>query len=823
MTALRLALRSLARARTFTAASVATIALAVAAACSVFALVNAVLLRPLPYQDPDRLAGMWHTMPGLDIGLAKQSLGTYVLYREQAHSFEQTALFVSLAATLAFPNATPERVRAGWVTPTVFDVLGVRPLIGRTLTDSDAMHGAPDVAVISERLWRAHYAADPHILGRTVNVDGRAYTIVGVMPASFAFPEAGTPVWRPLDATHPPYFGSFGYDGIGRLRPGVTPEAAQRELARILPRAVERFPEQRPGVSTKLVLDRARMAPVIHPMRDDVIAGFDRVVWLIAGVVAMLVVVAFSNTASLSLVRSEARHREMAVRRALGASTATIWRDLLIESGVVSAVGAVAGLIAAIVAVSLLVRAAPIAVPRLIEVRIDAPVFVLTALLMLLFASASALIGVLRVHPRDMVPVLRDSARTIAGGRSARRLRAAFVGVEVAMSLALLAGAGVLGRSILRLRDVAPGFDASNVFTFWTFLPGTSYRSADDVARFYRQTLERFRRLPGVVSADVTAKLPLEVEGSPYRATIWGDDGSSIATSMPPVVQATTTSPGYFATMRIPFIAGRTYDEENVRRGAFEAVASRGYVNQVWHDPTGRSGVGKRVRPNVNVPWFTIVGVVDDVRDSTLALPPIAEVYFPEQPNTDTTGFANTTARDMAFIVRTRAPDATLPDRLRRELRALDPNLPFHRPATMEQLVADSRATTTFALIVLVAGASAALLLGIVGLYGAVAYVVSLRTRELSIRIALGLDPRRAPRLMLREGGVVVVVGSVAGVAIYAAAARLLGSLTFDVTPLDPSIIASALAGVVAIALAAMWLPARRAARINPAEALSAD
>ncbi|HXT16457.1 MAG TPA: ABC transporter permease [Gemmatimonadaceae bacterium] len=824
MTTFRFAIRSLRHARAFTAASIATIALCIAAACTVFALVNAVLLRPLPYAHADRLVGIWHTLPGVDVPVAKQSIGTYTLYGESARSFESMGLYVSLAATVEFPNArdvAPERVRVGYMTPSIFGALGTRTLIGRTFDQSDATNRAQPVAMIGEHLWTTRFGADRAVLGRSISIDGVAHTIVGVMPESFAFPEAQTPVWVPLDTSNPKYLGSFGYNGIGLLRPGVTPDAAQRELAQILPRAVERFPEQRPGVSTALVLQKARMAPVIHLLRDDVIGGFDQVLWLVAGAVVLLIVVAFSNVSSLRLVRSEARQREIAVRRALGASTGSIWRDLMLESTLVSGVGASIGLIVAVFAVQLLVDAAPANVPRLNEVRVDGAVVGIALSLMLLFATASALIGALRVRDPNMVATLRDSGRTVAGGRSSRRLRAIFVGAEVAMSLALVAASGVLGRSLVRLRAVQPGFDASNVFTFWTFLPSTSYHGAENVARFYRDALERIGKMPGVASVAVTAKLPLEIEGYPYRTTVWGDNGANVATQLPPVVQATTTSSGYFNTMRIPLVAGQSYDDANIRRGAYEAVASRAYVEQVWHDPTGRSGVGKRLRPTANGPWFTIVGVVGDVRDSTLTLPPVSEVYFAEEPNGDTT--ANTTARDMAFVVRTRGAQPNIAAALRNELHALDPNLPFHRPATLDQLVADSRASMTFALIVLGAGAAAALLLGIVGLYGAIAYAVRLRTRELSIRIALGLDPAHAPRLMLRDGAVVVICGAGVGLLVVLGSAKLLASLTFGVSPYDPLVLAGALGGVMLIAAAAIWVPARRVAGINPAEALSAD
>jgi predicted permease len=382
----------------------------------------------------------------------------------------------------------------------------------------------------------------------------------------------------------------------------------------------------------------------------------------------------------------------------------------------------------------------------------------------------------------------------------------------------------VLVRSVVRLRAVQPGFDPSNTFTFWTFLPGASYKSAPDAARFYREAIDRMQRLPGVAAVGVTAKLPLEIEGFPYQILIWADDGTNASNVVPPAFQTTSASSGYFNAMRIPLIAGRSFDDENVRRGANEAVVSRGFIERIWHDPTGRSGVGRRVRPTADGAWFTIVGVVGDVRDSTLTLPPIAEVYFPEEASSNPpAGAANTTGRDMAFVVRTRGPAPALPLMLRQELHALDPTLPFYRPATMNQIVADARARMTVVLLLLAVGAGATLLLGAIGLYGVIAYVVSLRSREISIRIALGLAPSGAARMIVRQGQRIIAVGAVAGLGLFLVFRRLLEKFAFEVSTLDASALAGALAAVLVVATVATWIPARRAAHVDPAESLKAD
>ncbi|MDB4875304.1 MAG: permease [Gemmatimonadetes bacterium] len=825
MSPFRYAARSLTRARGFAVATIATIALGVGAGCAVFSVVNAVLLRPLPYPNSDRLVGLWHTMPGLGLPRVKQALGTYAVYRESAKSFEQLGVSISLAATLSYhtPNLPAERGHVGYMTASMFSTLGARPLVGRVLLESDEKPGAERVAVISERLWHTRFNGDARVLDQRIDIDGAPRRIVGVMPEAFTYPESSTPVWLPLDPSPGGYVGGFAYAGVALLRPGVTPEMAQRELAQLLTRVAERFPEARPGVSTTQTLAQTQLAPVIHPMRDDVIGSFDRVLWLIAATVVVLLAVAFSNVASLLLVRLESRQRELAVRSAFGASQWEMAASLFAETAIVSAIGGALGLVVAAAALRVLVVAGPLDIPRLAEVHVDTSLALSAIALSALFAAVSVAIAATRVRSRDAMRLLRDAGRTGTAGRTSQRMRAAFVGIEVALSLVLLAGSGVLARSVVKLRAVQPGFDASNLFTFWTFLPPGSYKRREDAARFYGDAIERMRQIPGVVSVAATAKLPLEVEGFAYQVLIWADDGTSATNKLPPVYQATTATRGYFDTMRIPVLAGRSFDDANVRRGALEAVASRGFVEHFWHDATGRSGVGKRLRPTASGPWFTIVGVVDDIRDSTLTRSPVPGVYFPEEANGDTTGGAFTTARDMAFVVRTRAPAPGIASTLAHELHALDPNLPFYRAATMEQIVTDARSRTTFVLMLLTAGAVATLLLGVVGLYGVIAYAVSLRTREIGIRIALGLTPAGAARMILTQGELIIVGGAVAGLGVFLLFATLLESVTFEVQAMDATAMGGAMAAVLVVASVATWIPARRAARVDPAEALRAE
>ncbi|HEY4305510.1 MAG TPA: ABC transporter permease [Gemmatimonadaceae bacterium] len=821
----RFGARALARARGFTLATIATVALGIGAGTAIFALVNALLLRPLPYPDADRLVGMWHTMPGLGIKLAKQAPGTYALYQKTAKSFDEVGICVSLAATLTYPSTTldPERVRAGYMTQSMFSILRARPILGRTFTDSDASKAATPVVVISQRLWQSRFGSRPDVLGRIINVDGAPRTVIGVMPASFAFPEAQTPIWIPTGDDPPSTVGSFGWDGFGRLKPGVSLAMAQHELDNLLPRLPEMFPELQPGVTTVSAMRQTKLAPVLHSMRDDVIAGFDHVLWLIAAAVGLVVVVAMSNVASLVLVRTEARRRELAVRTALGAGTTSIWKALAIENVMIAALGLVLGLAGAAAAVNTVVAARPAGLPRANEIHIDVAVVSVAVVLATIFAVVSTVLAALRVRPAEAMRVLREGGRGGTSGRGAQRLRTAFVAIEVALSVVLLGGATILGRSTMKLRAVDPGFDPSNVLTFWTFVPPSTYRQSSDVARFFDDALARVRQIPGVTSAAASGKLPLEIEGYPYKRLIYVDGEQTAGVDLPPVYQISSTTADYFATMRIPVLFGRVYDDANVRRGAFEAVVSRGFAEAHWHDATGQGAIGQRVRLDNDGPWFTIVGVSGDVRDSTLVESPIAEVYFPETQVPDTMRRGITTMRNMGFVIRTRGPMPDLMQRVQHELHALDPTLPFYRPAWMSDIVADARAQMTFALALLGAGAVVTLFLGAIGLYGVIAYVVSLRSREISIRIALGLAPAGASQLILRQGRTIIVLGTAIGLGVFLVFARLLTSLTFEVSAFDTTALLATIVAVTGVALLATWVPARRAARIDPAEALKAD
>lgn len=824
VTSLRHALRALHRAPAYTLASVATIALAVGTGSTVFTIVDTVLLRPLPYPESDRLVGLWHTFPGIGLTLAGQSEGTYLSYRAATQSFESIGAYGGGVATVEVPSSasSPERVNVSWVTASLFRTLRAHPIVGRLFTDSDEQGDAHLVGILSEQFWRTHYNADPTVVGRRLRVDGISTEILGVLPASFAFPRSDVGVWVTFTVPRTAYLGSFSFRAVGRLRPGVSPEAARAELQKILMRTPEAYPEQRAGVSTADAIRKTRATVVVHPLRDDAIGSVARNLWLVAGVVVMLGLVASSNMASLTLARVEARQRELAVRITLGASRLRVWWTLASESVAVSLAAGVIGTLLGLNALTLLARLGPTSmpdpiaggdsqtiIPRLVEVHPNA-VFALTTLaLTMAFCIVSATISAWRLASADAARLVREGQRGGTGSRGTQRMRSVLVAADVALSLVLLASTGVLARSLIRLSAIQPGFDADNVLTFGTSAPPWIYGSGAQVRQFYRRALDAVRHVDGVESAAFITKLPLE--GWWGALPVFAEDERLAAGAMPPLAGVSFTSGDYFATMRIPIVTGRSFIDREVDRGNDEVVVSRALSKLYWNDPSGARALGKRIRPDANGPWYTIVGVVGDVRDTALTSPPPAKVYFPGE------------GRNMFFAVRTRGAVPQLSRSLERAIHSVDPSAPFSDVHPMAELVSNAGIRLRFILLLLGVGTIATLTLGVVGLYGVIAYVVGFRAREIGIRIALGLQPNRAVAMIVRQGTVVVATGALVGVLAFGAFAKLLRAVALDVSVVDGASLFLAAAVVIGISMIATWAPARRAGRIDPAEALKSE
>jgi len=818
----RPAWRSLRRSPAFTVTASLTLVIGIGAAVAIFALVNGVLLRPLPYGDPDRLVVPYHNMQLIGLAKGNQTQGTYFTYKKLARSLEAIGVYQAGAVNVSDPRggSEPQRMGSAFVTQSVIPLLQVPPLIGRSFTEAEDAPKGPNVVIISEGLWRSRFGADRGVLGRTIDVNGRTWEIIGVMPTRFRFPSPETQIWIPmrLDANDPSP-GGFNYDGIARLRKGVTIAAASRDLVSVLPKILELSPNLAPGVSTQMLLDQARPVPFVAPLKDDVTGGIAKTLWIVAAAAGVVLLVACANVTNLILVRADGRQRELAVREALGAGRGRVTMYFLGESIVVTAVSAAAGVALAAVAIRLLVSMGPTSIPRLSEVHIDLATVAFAIVVSALVAVACSIVPVLRIGRVHLSNALREGGRGGTAGRARQRIRSALVAGQIALALVALASSGLLLRTFERLNAVRPGFEPEGLATFWVALPYARYTSDTSAVRFYSQLLDRVRAVPGVRDVGLSSRLPFEQNGGWSKDPLYPeDDLATYANKIPPLNFYTTTDGGYFHVMGIPLIAGKTFDRPELQRGD-EAIISRATAIQFWKDSTGQRVLGKRFRELPGTPWLTIVGVVGDTRDSSLASPPSLVVYRPQSISNGT----HSTQWTMALVVRTGSEPTAITSAIQRAVRDLDPTLPLFDIRSMSDVTAASMAQLSFTIIVLGAAALVTLILGAVGLYGVMAYVVSLRTRELAVRIALGATPSAVIRMLTTQGVVVTGFGVAAGLVLFVIVARALKSLLFGVASMDPVTLLSASLLLVGIAAFASWLPARRTARVDPADVLRAE
>jgi predicted permease len=714
---------------------------------------------------------------------------------------------------------------SAWITASLIPVLGVKPTLGRTFTEAEDTPNGPHAAIISEALWRNQFGGDPHVIGRTIDVNGLTREIVGVMPQQFRFPTARTELWLPLGIDFSsPYPGGFNYDAVARLKPGVTVEAAQKDFAAVLPRIVEISPNLAPGVSTQMLLDQAKPIPVLIPLRDDLVGDFSRTLWMVGAAAALVLLVACFNVASLILVRADSRQREMAVREALGAGWARLMRHFLAESVVLAALAGAIGLAVASIAIRALVlggtsAAQRIAIPRLSEVQLDWTAIGFTLVLVALVAAICSVIPALRIGRLTLAHALREGGRSGTAGRVQQRVRGALVAGQIALALVALSASGLLMRTFSRLQGVDLGFHPDHLATMWVSLPGARYKTDSSLVQFYAQLSDRVAALPGAQSVGLTSRLPLLDHGMNWDP-FYVEGDVSTKDKIPHLQLFTTVSSSYFRTMGIPLLAGRSFDTPARQRGD-EAIISRATASQFFHDPSGQATLGKRFRELPGGPLYTIVGVVGDARDTALAAPPSQTVYFPESVDADT--MYGKVARTMAVVVRTSGEPGAMTPAVQRVIRELDPTLPTFDARPMTEVLSNSMARLSFTIVILGAAAIVTLVLGVVGLYGVMAYLVSLRTRELGLRIALGAQPGSVAVMLTRQGLALTGLGVAGGLGLFLAIARFLRSFLYGVAPNDPLTLVGASLILIAVAALASWIPARRASRVDPANTLRAE
>ncbi len=809
---LRFAARSLMRYRAFTAVAVLTLALGIGANTAVFTLVDHVLLKPLPFTESERLLSLEHLgRDGQDA--LPISPGLYLLYRDRAHSIEGVAMYTGTAANF-MTDGRPERIMGQSATPSFFRVLRTSALQGRTFGDEEAIPDAEPVVLLSEGLWRTNFGADPAIVGRTIEMSGTTRRVVGVMPAGFGFPDRTARFWVPLvvDETHAP-LAAFFASGLARMADGATLESVRSEIEGLTSRLPEIFPGDGGATFLREVGLRAR----VEPLKERLVGDVARTLWILLGTVGTVLVIACANVANLLLVRAEGRQRELAMRVAVGAGRLQVLRGFMGESIALATAGGGLGLAVAAIAVRVTTRMIPTDLPRLEDVGVDLRVLAFTAVVALGCAIFFGLFPLLRHGNDDLAAQLREGGtRGTIPGSGRNRLRNGLVIGQIGLALVLLVGSGLMFRSFLALRSVDPGFDTDGILTARLIVPSGEIADWQETMSYFRQVRDRMAQQGGVVSVGLTTSVPLGGEAG--FQVIEVEDQPRAEGELPVFAATPQADVGYLEAMGIDLVEGRTFERGDGGDGTRAVVVSRSFAQHWW--PNG-GALGRRLRYGAqDEDWYTIVGVVDDVLERGLEEPPQETVYFPTLVDFGGQYFP---ARAQDIVIRTDGDPTSLLPVLRREMQAVNARIPLANPRTMGDVFRAATARTSFTMSMLGAASGIALLLGLVGIYGVVSYMVSQRTREIGVRMALGATAGTVRGMVVRQG-LVLSAGGVAGGLLGAfGLSRVMGSLLYGVSPTDPAtyVIVSAL--LVAIATLASWLPALRAAGVDPSRALRAE
>jgi predicted permease len=808
---LRFGTRTLSRTPGFTTIAAITLALGIGANTAIFSVVDSVLLNPLPYPDADRIVGIWHGAPGLGYDEFGISPGIYIQYLEDNDVFESIAIYRSSQFNLT-DDGDPERITGAIVSRGTVEALKIAPVLGRNFVNEEDLPDGPQAVIIGHELWTRRFAADPGLVGRSIQLNGESYEVVGILPEGIAFPQDETSIWIPAridPARAQP--GTFGWNSIARLEAGVSIGQAQAQLASF----VAQMPETYADIPQLVAfLEQGQFRVSVHSLKEDVVSDVQRPLWILLGTVGFVLLIACANVANLFLVRAEGRRRESAVRAALGADRWVLARQYLSESVLLATLGGLLGLLLAWVGVTALIRIAPSNLPRLDELGIDGSVLGFTACITLLSALLFGLAPALKRVSPAMVGSLIQSGTRSSTGRDRRIARNALVVMQTAMALVLLIGSGLLVRSFWQIRNINPGFDARDILTFRISLANAEYPEPNQVAAFHQQLLERIRGLPGVVAAGAVEALPL---GEYRRGTaFYVEDRPTAETELPPIFWFSAATPGYFETMRIPLRTGRTFDRRDHESELGNLIVSAALAERLW---PGEDPLGKRLRfASDSTPWMTIVGIAESVRGHGLRQDPLEMIYYPMVgPRAD-----DWDARSLTYAVRAQNPLSLVPA-VRAATAELDANLPIAQVESMERILARSEARLSFTMQALAIAAAMALILGAIGLYGVLSYVVSQRTQEIGVRLALGAEPGTVQKMVVLQGTRIASAGIVIGVAGAVGLTRFLQGLLYDTEPLDPVAFVATSALLLCVGLLASYVPARRASLVDPMKSLRMD
>jgi len=812
---IRVALRQIRRQPAFTATAVICLALGIGANTAILSVADAVLFRPLPFHEPDRLVLVGEGLPAIgDVNFGAISAPDFIDYGTLDGSvFASSALFEVESAALT-GDAAPERVTGLRASASIFRVLGVHPALGSDFrADADAV-GSPNAVIISDALWQRRFGGDPAVIGRAITLDGEPWTVIGVMPAGFAFPLPG------LHADPADYFIPFrmtstvlgqrgnSYDAylVARLAPGVELERAKAAVNAIAGRIPTTYPD--------VYRSDFRIVADAVPLRERLVSDVRRSLLVLQGAAGLVLLIACINVSGLLLARGATRRREISVRNALGATRGRLARQLLAESAVLVAIGSAGGLLLAHWAARALTALAPEGLLAGYQVGVDGRVLAATLVIAVFATMAFALAPVLQWSARALPAQLRDEGRGSSAGRTRQRGRRVMVTTQIALALILASGAGLLVRSFANAMRVEPGFEPARLLTFQVALPELRYPDGASVTRAEQRLVDALADIPGVTRASAATYLP--------TTTYWQIAVSPEGVDLPktPLVVNDIVHPGYFETMGIQLVQGRTFDARDVPGAPPVAIVDEQFAKRYF---PGDNAVGRRIKwgsAESSEPWYTVIGVVRSVKARSLDERSTPQTYFSAQQQAAQESLVNFALRRMNYVVRTTGDPLAIVNSVRSVVRTVDAELPVTHIATGESLVTHSLTDRRFDMLLLGAFAALALLLAAVGLYGLIAYSVVQRQREIGIRVAMGATPRGVVGLVLREGAWTAGVGAALGVVGAVALTRVMRSLLFGVGALDAGAFVAAIVLLVVVALLASWLPARRAARVDPVEAL---
>jgi predicted permease len=827
----RYALRGFRKQPSFTAVAVLTLALGIGANTAVFSVVNSVLLKPLSFPDAGEVVDLALVAPGAGGVITSRGLGLstsmYFTYEEQNRSFQSMGVWTSNAVTVT-GLGEPEQIFANLVSDGLLQALAVQPEVGRPFTAADQAPGANGTVLLTHGYWQRRFGGDRSVIGRKILVDAVPREIVGVMPAGFRIADTPADLILPLQLDRrQAILEGFYLRAIARLKPGVSIDRANADIARLLPiwaRSWASTPGGVPGdggFAEQLFLSSWRIAPNIRPLRESVVGNLRNVLWVVMGTLAIVMLIACANVANLLLVRIDGRQSELTVRAALGAGWARIVRQLLVESVLLSAMGGALGLAIAYGGLQLLVRNGPSNLPRMSEIGLDFHALAFSAIVSLVSGLFFGLIPALRYAGPRVSLVIRNSARTMSHSRDRHRARSTLVVVQVSLALVLLISSGLMIRTFQAMRGVRLGFERPDaVQTFRVVVPPTLVPKDEDAIRIEQAIADKVASIPGVTSVGFASALPMD--GAPPNWDGILREGQSYAQgSVPPMRLYLYVSPGLFSSLGVRLAAGRDLTWTDIYSGRKLVLVSENLARELWG--SAQVAIGKRVRANDGDVWRDVVGVVEDVRHSGAQESAPAVVYWPIFGQLH---YAPITiaARAVAFTVRTdRAGTGALLSEIRQAVWSVNAALAVANPETMREAVDRSMARTSFTLVMLAIAGAMALLLGLIGIYGVIAYAVSQRTREIGIRLALGARPADVRRMFVRYGLGLCAVGIAIGVIAAGALTHLMKSLLFGVAPLDPMTFAAVPVALLIATLAASYLPARKVSAVDPVNCMKAE